>query len=61
VTDKRPTYVIVGASPAGAKAAETLGSEGFDGRSSASGPSSTHRMSDRLCRSNSCAASPSPR
>jgi 3-phenylpropionate/trans-cinnamate dioxygenase ferredoxin reductase component len=32
VTDKRPTIVIVGASLAGAKAAETLRSEGFDGR-----------------------------
>ena len=27
-----PTYVIVGASLAGAKAAETLRAEGFDGR-----------------------------
>ena len=27
-----PTYLIVGASLAGAKAAETLRSEGFDGR-----------------------------
>ena len=31
----RPTFVLVGAGLAGAKAAETLRAEGFDGRASA--------------------------
>ena len=50
------TFVIVGASLAGAKAAETLREEGFDGRLVLSAPSTSARTNARRCRRSTCAA-----
>lgn len=43
----RPTFAIVGASLGGAKAAETLSTEGLTGASRSSGPNPSARTSDR--------------
>ena len=51
-----PTYVIAGASLAGAKAAETLREEGFDGEIVLSAPSTSARTSGRRCPRATCSA-----
>ena len=50
------TFVIVGASLAGAKAAETLREEGFDGRLVLIGAERSARTSARRCRRSTCVA-----
>ena len=50
------THVIVGASLAGAKAAETLRAEGFDGRVVLVGAEEERPTSARRCRRTTCAA-----
>ena len=52
----RPTYLIVGASLAGAKAAETLREEGFDGRVILLGDEPSGRTSGRRCPRATCSA-----
>ena len=53
------TFVIVGAGLAGAKAAETLRDEGFDGRVVLIGDEPERPTSARRCRRTTCAARPS--
>ena len=60
MTIDRQMFAIVGAGLAGAKAAETLRSEGFDGRVVLLGPSPSGPTSGRRCRRSTCAARQNP-
>ena len=58
---REQTYIIVGASLAGAKAAETLRTEGFDGRLVLIGVEHERPTNGRRCRRTTFAARPGAR